>query len=176
MKNLFVLLFVFVFFNANTQTMPVSYKQELQISLKKDKLVWETASESNNLGFYVLCSKDGESFKEVGFVEGLNKPSYYEFEVKDFDCYFKLKQVDYDGKVEFSKMVFNSKKGKDVLVYPNPFNQNIFVPNSEVEIYDEKGQLLFKTSGKQQLNLSFLKNGIYFLKTENKTIPLLKVN
>ncbi len=176
MKNLLVLLFVFVFLNANAQDppLPVVYKQNLEIS--KGKLVWETASESNNLGFYVLCSKDGESFKEVGFVEGLNKPSYYEFEVKDFDCYFKLKQVDYDGKVEFSKMVLKRSSEKDISIYPNPFNQNIFVPNSELEIYDEKGQLLFKTSGKQQLNLSFLKNGIYFLKTENKTIPLLKVN
>ena len=75
-------------------------------------LNWSTASESNNKGFYVERSKDGQNFTSVGFVKGvgnsnkINNYSYTDATLKDINVtttYYRLKQVDVDGKFLIQK-------------------------------------------------------------------------
>ncbi|HNS12847.1 MAG TPA: hypothetical protein PKM97_09565 [Bacteroidia bacterium] len=75
-------------------------------------LEWETASEINNDYFIVEKSLDGTTFFKLGLVNGNGTSSqmiYYSYYDKLNDSkepvYYRLKQVDYDGKQTFSKTI-----------------------------------------------------------------------
>jgi len=93
-------------------------------------LNWSTASERNNKGFYIERSKDGQNFGSIGFVNGagnsnkITKYTYTDISLKDIDVtttYYRLKQVDADGKSSYSKVLsLNLKNTVSWKVYPNP--------------------------------------------------------
>jgi len=76
-------------------------------------LNWQTANEQNNAYFIVERSNGSNmSFKEAGRISSLgnsSKPQQYYFEdVNPFGGgnYYRLKQVDADGKITYSKVAF----------------------------------------------------------------------
>jgi hypothetical protein len=95
-------------------------------------LNWSTATEINNLGFDIE-RKTNNNWERIGFVEGAGStvdPVDYSFIDKDElngIVSYRLKQIDFDGTTEFSKVV---KVSVDNIVsefsleqnYPNPFN------------------------------------------------------
>ena len=102
------------------------------------RLQWSTATETNNHGFEIerKVKKDGtyNNWNVIGFKEGhgtATEPSKYTFIDNNLDYYatsirYRLKQVDYNGSFEYSKIVevkniapleFNLDQN-----YPNPFN------------------------------------------------------
>ncbi|MFT7614575.1 MAG: hypothetical protein ACI9J3_003557 [Parvicellaceae bacterium] len=103
-------------------------------SFLKDKSVvlkWETESETDNLGFDVLRSKDFTSWESLGFVEGQRttlEKTTYEFEDRIplyGDNYYRLKQLDFDGQFQYSEIMhqhvkFLDKEDIKVRVFPNP--------------------------------------------------------
>ncbi|MCQ2959278.1 MAG: T9SS type A sorting domain-containing protein [Bacteroidales bacterium] len=81
---------------------------------------WQTASEKDNAVFEILRSFDGINFEEIGTVLGLgnsNQVHNYEFADSDDDktgiVYYKLKQVDFDGKTTESKIIVVQTCGKN---------------------------------------------------------------
>ncbi len=96
-------------------------------------LKWQTASESNNFGFDVQRSNDGENFKKIGFIQGHNTTSnsqeycFQDKTIKTGEKYFYcLKQIDFNGNISYSPII---KISIDQLHqfslyqnYPNPFN------------------------------------------------------
>jgi len=118
-------------------------------------LNWQTATELNNYGFEVercvaqisnLCN----NWEKVGFVEGhgnSNSPKDYTFtDSQTFEVLenlegfngviqYRLKQLDFDGKFEYSdvvevKLAENVKAYKLEQNYPNPFNPNTVIKYS----------------------------------------------
>ncbi|MBK9097939.1 MAG: T9SS type A sorting domain-containing protein [bacterium] len=100
-------------------------------------LSWQTSSELNNLGFYIerrdLNQAEEESeWIEIGFVEGhgnSTERNLYQFEDRlfyDGTYHYRLKQVDYDGAVNYSNELevnlFTVKEFALSQNYPNPFN------------------------------------------------------
>ena len=100
-------------------------------------LSWETATELNNLGFFIerrsIYSAENETeWVEIGFKEGRGNSTernLYRFE--DYPNYdgtyhYRLRQVDYDGTFEYSNEVevniFSVKSFALSQNYPNPFN------------------------------------------------------
>lgn len=92
---------------------------------------WKTASEINNSHFIVEKSINGLSFLDVGRVNGSgNSNSEKEYSIKDKDLqpgttYYRLKQVDYDGKYEYFDIVALNNDGENtseckISVNPNP--------------------------------------------------------
>lgn len=74
------------------------------------RLVWETSQEINNQGFAVERSADVEVFQTLGQVAGrgtTREPQRYEFtDANPLPVnYYRLKQIDFDGKSERSKVV-----------------------------------------------------------------------
>ena len=67
------------------------------------------------------------------------------------------------------------------LAYPNPFSQQLFVPNSQsVRIFDVLGSLVFSgaSTPNQAINLSHLPQGIYYIESTqigSKTLKMQKV-
>jgi hypothetical protein len=90
---------------------------------------WSTASESNNNYFVVEASIDGIDFFETGRINGAvnsNSIQNYSFEHKDIngqDYYYRIRQVDMDGKFSFSKIIKIASANlvvNKILLYPNP--------------------------------------------------------
>jgi hypothetical protein len=157
----------------------------------KVQLDWTTATEINNSGFEVERSLDGSTFFPVGFVKGngtITEARSYSFidEIK-FNAtqpiYYRLKQVDYNGSVNYSDVVsvviempIEYALGQN---YPNPFNPSTKIKYSvpqnglvSIVVYDltgqEVGTLLneVKEPGNYELdfNAAGLSSGVYFYK------------
>jgi len=98
----------------------------------KAYLNWSTAAESNNKGFYIERSKNGKDFGSVGFVNGagnttgITNYSFVDASLKDMNAtttYYRLKQVDVDGKFEYSKVLSLNLETVDASkwkIFPNP--------------------------------------------------------
>jgi len=93
-------------------------------------LQWETSEETNNAGFDIEMGLDPRKFIKVGFVEGngdSKSARQYRYSVADLSAgtyYFRLKQLDHDGKYEYSQIrALEIKSASNILaVYPNPTN------------------------------------------------------
>lgn len=93
-------------------------------------LTWQTSEETNNAGFDIEMSLDARNFVKVGFVEGGGSSKVirkYEYAVNNLQggtYYFRLKQLDFDGKFEYSQIdAIELKSAQEILaVYPNPTN------------------------------------------------------
>ncbi|MDP3148090.1 MAG: LamG-like jellyroll fold domain-containing protein [Ignavibacteria bacterium] len=93
---------------------------------------WETATEKNNLGFEIQRSSDKQNFAKIGFVTGagttVEKHSYVFTDNTPAagKNYYRLKQIDVDGSVNYSQIVESGKiipREFDLSQnYPNPFN------------------------------------------------------
>ncbi len=154
------------------------------------QLTWTTASERNNRGFEVERSTDGLSFEYIGFVRGSinsNTKKSYDFTdvavfTKQQTAYYRLKQVDLDGRFEHSdviKVSTNVYGNTSSTIYPNPFADKVTLnitsakdENVEVTVWDLNGRLLFSknlitNSTNTALSLDEMVNfegGVYFVK------------
>ena len=165
-------------------------------------LDWSTNSEFNNVGFDIERSTDGEHFTKIGFREGSGQQGgalmEYRFSDRDVErnrrYYYRLVQHDQNGLTATSTVVSaritdnNATAGK---VYPNPFNDGIFVEltsersgTCEAHLYDALGHEVGNwqhsvIAGDQALELETgdLSQGIYFLHVyvDGKKVALEKL-
>jgi len=171
----------------------------------KVMLCWQTATEVNNYGFEIQRSVfsdqlSAENWEKIGFVEGhgnSNSPKDYFFtddSPLSGTVQYRLKQIDNDGKYDFSKEV-------EIMVtalpkafaleqnYPNPFNPSTIISyqlpvksNVELKIYDLLGNEVAalvneqKEAGSYQVQFdgSKLSSGVYFYKLHAKGVALTK--
>ncbi len=152
-----------------------------------NQLTWATVSEINNKGFYVQRqSKTGGSWDNLGFVNGNNKASTYTFSDNSpfVTSFYRLRQVDVDGKESFSKVVsINQKLKGKILISPNPATNKVIInlnhittstSTATVVLYDLAGKKVLTQNAKAgtfELDLSNLAKGIYNLtvQTDNTT-------
>lgn len=110
---------------------------------------WVTASELNNSHFVVERSKEGKIWDVVTTVEGSgnsqveNRYMIYDKYPFTGDSYYRLKQVDFDGTYEYSKLVHVNLEHvlPEIVAYPNPGN-GVFTIRSQRQI-DPAGIRLF---------------------------------
>jgi hypothetical protein len=168
-----------------------------QGTAKKDNnlLTWQTASENNNKGFDIERSTDGSRFEKIDFVAGNGTTSHtqrYTFEdnitkspLWGFrSLYYRLKQLDNDGRFEYSKTIVLSQKNQKLellSLFPNPsnaqINLQIYSPQNDeiqISIKDLNGRIIAFfdkniTEGENRFSqdISDLPNGIYFLQLKN---------
>ena len=126
----------------------------------KVSLGWKTASEQNNRGFDVERSIDGNSFNTIGFVSGQNTlgTNQYTFEdreiVKGNRYYYRLKQIDVDGRFEYSHVEVVAYKGDEIYTwYPNPVSDKLVIRTSSgakqtmISVVDISGKTMYKSQG-----------------------------
>lgn len=116
-------------------------------------LHWVTEHEMNNRYFDVERSGDGLDYTAIGRVPASpeNKYDYIDQQPLTGNNFYRLKQVDADGRFEYSSIVQVKKKETTALasVYPNPVKDVLQIhfnstKQHQVAIYDARGKLLLK--------------------------------
>lgn len=149
-------------------------------------LQWETATEINNDYFKIEKSTDGISWDFGAQISGAgNSDSQLKYAHIDYSyftgsCYYKLTQVDFDGKETIYKAIILNSEDKEyifkIAVNPNPIQKQVTVLCQLPEdgtysfaIISSSGQLKYeaKIVGVQgdnnfTYNTSLLANGIYY--------------
>ena len=135
-------------------------------------LTWQIASELNSDYFIVEHSINAKTFTLLEQVEA-QETNYFihNYSLSDKKPasginYYRLKQVDLDGKFNYSKIISIVFNTKDIPFYPNPATKTIYFykPIESISIYDMQGKEVFSSRHiKSDLNISTLQPGIYFI-------------
>jgi hypothetical protein len=148
-------------------------------------LNWATASEINNKGFQIEKRQTtDDNWDIIGFVKAQGKAASYDFTDNTplSISYYRLRQMDNDGKETLSKVISVVVKGNSKLkVYPNPVSDVLTIEASATGTYDILnllGQQVLhgKTppSGVGGLDVSALPQGTYFLKIGEAQVKFVK--
>lgn len=144
------------------------------------KLSWHSEYEINFKEYVVEYSNDGYAYKTAGTVKAISGNSNYHFlhQPEAGKAYYRLKQVDTDGRYEYSPIVtinFNCNAAT-LFVAPNPVKgklnirlNNIPGKTALLQLHNSTGQLMLqkqlstdtKTS---EINTSSFSPGIYSLR------------
>ncbi|MFZ1528933.1 MAG: T9SS type A sorting domain-containing protein [Ferruginibacter sp.] len=141
-------------------------------------LSWKTTNEINTSHFEIERSSNGTGFTKIGSKNSANIPGEHAYLYDDTQPhkgvnFYRLKQVDIDGKYRYSKIIrvlFNAY-GNGLEIYPNPAKDMVQFAfagkqkNVLITVYDAQGrQVLFENKLNIQplsLNVSALAKGTY---------------
>ncbi len=179
-----------------TNAIPLPVKFMSFDAVVKEKAVvlnWVTTNEINHSHFDVERSFEGTNFKKIGSVSVPVKitgdKNSYKHTDNDIELqsrqytYYRLKQIDIDGKSGYSKVIMlrlNPKPGENmkVIVSPNPFSEKLTVSYeaaesgiASVNLMNASGQILLSkqtivVKGYNNLHtegLHTLSPGMYFV-------------
>ncbi|HJT73801.1 MAG TPA: T9SS type A sorting domain-containing protein [Chitinophaga sp.] len=160
----------------------------------KNLLHWSTATEINNKGFELQRSMDGSNYTALAFIQSLapegNSVQQIHYNYNDYSYagkkqYYRLRQVDIDGKSKLSNVVMirdEEIKKLEVQLYPNPANTSLNVQVDSPEkvdltcyVKDINGlvikQDIYKVmEGSNVISISTgrLSSGVYYLQLTNR--------
>lgn len=147
-------------------------------------LSWSTVSEINNNNFFIERSSTGKDWEEVGVVQGAGNSSsilHYEFTDTHFLSpekgmpdlmYFRLKQVDFNGKYEYYGPVsenISSCPKNNISILSTSFPRIFVIAGSgkaDISVYNLVGQNISSSKNAElpmALDLSSLSEGIYIV-------------
>jgi hypothetical protein len=187
LKDIIIQGFAFktnVYWNTSNITLPL---QLLNFSGKvnNDNIVlnWTTKNELNTDYFIIERSNNGLYYSYEGTTSSMNTPSpihNYQYQVKNTvngTNYFRLKMVDKNGRFTYSNILaFRPNAITETTVYPTVTNSTINInthKDQKIELYNTKGQYVQNLMIGQN-DISHLPTGIYFVKTNEKTIRIIK--
>lgn len=142
------------------------------------ELIWETSSEINNSHFEIQHSTDGRIFETIGQVQGIGTSNYgrqYQFNHNSpvrGNNYYRLHQVDFDGKSSTSEIVsVNLNTELEVHYFPHPLEDELTIlwteelENSTLELLSVNGQRIYAIPFLETIRIptADLPKGIYFL-------------
>lgn len=153
----------------------VAFNAEMQD--RAVEVFWETASQINNDYFLIERSQNGVDWDLLDKVDGAgNSTELLSYRTYDYNPYkgigyYRLKQVDYDGKSSYSEIrsVYNTE---ELMILPNP-STGIFgiggMPNHQVNtvtVLDITGKVLEQHTTEEesyQLDLTQRTAGVYLV-------------
>jgi len=167
--------------------LPVKFSAFSAIRIKDMvTLNWETATEINNAGFAIERNDNG-NWQQVGFVASLapmgnssDKLSYEYSEVNYNKAMtqYRLKQVDIDGKAEYSdiKIVRGTSQDARTVLFPNPSSNGtvnlVFTDAAirDIVISDMAGRSIRQWNGlnSNSLQVSGLNTGMFSVRIMNR--------
>jgi len=149
---------------------------------KTNRLNWTTLTEINNKGFAVERSSDGRTFTTTGFVPtkagGGSSTQRINYQFTDAQPYaqtfYRLKQVDIDGRFSYSNIILIKSKAAMLSVYPNPASKTIRIEKSKkiigIRIMEITGKMvkLLLPSANSNYDISSLAPGVYFFEVSSE--------
>jgi hypothetical protein len=154
--------------------LPVSLLDFRVYPLQEYNLVsWRTVFEQNNRGFELQRSGNGIEFTTIDFIPSMVVSgnsleafsySFLEKRVSGKSWFYRLKQIDFDGRSNYSEVIYcrrNSTGKLEVqLVYPNPASSKSWIQVQVdlpgiylIKVFTVSGQLLIE-------NTNYLKTGV----------------
>ena len=145
-----------------------------------NSLTWTTTQEVNNAGFEIEKSGDGVHFEKMAFIDGaVNSEQLKTYTFIDPNplvvTYYRLRQIDQDGKSEFSRIISVKGYQTPLQIFPNPASGHVVVKDSQkdknVVIRDLKGRIVLedRLSSDQTVNTTHLSTGTYLLTVGDQT-------
>ena len=159
---------------------------------------WSTASEKDNSAFVLEKSLDGQTWSAIGTVKGAKTSNVVNnYGIVDYKAvagfqYYRLKQIDLDGTVNYSKAIavnFSKASTLNVNLFPNPAKDalNITTENNatgevNIQILNSMGETVYKQVLEaglvQSIDITSFIPGVYYVTViaegESKIIRLLK--
>ncbi len=147
------------------------------------ELFWQTASEDNNDSFQIEKASNAINFEAIGSVKGAKNSTeklnytFIDEQAAEGTNYYRLKQIDFDGKFEYSRIIaVNFSKDGVFELMPNPTQDYVELKgigkNATIKIRDAKGstiQTLENQTDELKINLNNYQSGVYFIQiTEPK--------
>lgn len=174
-------------FTEDTTSVPLPVKLLSFTAQKNDEhnvtLKWATASETNSSYFVVERSTDMKQFESIARVRSIGNSNvqhtYFANDRRTNEpvIYYRLKQVDTDGKQELSSVIsVKFEEEENVSMYPNPANGTIYFSHtssyqSKCTVYDMNGkevkEFMLEQNGITSVDCSDLQPGMYFVKISN---------
>ena len=155
-------------------------------------LDWQTASEQNNSHFEIEQSFDGVEFRKVGEIQGNGtslKTNYYVF--TDIlinepafigEVYYRLKQLDYDGKFAYSPIEILHKNSANLnsesfQLFPNPANDGIIQASKidDYKVYNMQAILVKEFSQTAIMQVADLPSGIYLVQNSSGVVQRISI-
>lgn len=162
-----------------SSTLPVTFESfSGRVQVNNALLDWVTSSENNSSHFEIERSTDGVRFQTIGSkAAAVNSNSRRDYSFTDPDLpvgtyFYRLKQVDTDGRFKYSAVIRLRVSGKTELVLmPNPAKGLLQVSglarNSSYQIFDAAGkQMRSGTWNGQSISLEGFAPGMYFLQVQ----------
>jgi hypothetical protein len=170
------------------------------VSGNKVILNWQTATELNNHGFEIQRRLESSDWVTIGFRTGqgtTTEQTTYSYldnilEINTIRLFYRLKQIDFNGDVEYSNELLILNQPKDYELYqnfPNPFNPSTSISYSiptygivKISVYNALGELIKvlvnETKEPGYYNTKWdaenINSGVYFLKFETNNFNSTK--
>jgi hypothetical protein len=140
-------------------------------------LNWQTTAEFNNHHFEIERSNNGTDFLFIaslpgqGTIDQLTNYNYTDVNAPDGINFYRLKQIDIDGRYKYSNVAAAKiEYALQLSVFPNPAHAILTVSSklqTNADIVNQYGQIIIKQillkKGRNDLGVTQLANGIYFL-------------
>jgi hypothetical protein len=170
-------------------SLPVTWLKSPTITIKT-KLVdisWQVSSQTSNSHFIIEHSTNAKSFEEIGRIAGdgtLHQEKQYTYihETPYIGInYYRIKQVDYDGKYSYSEITsVTYDTDEQALIYPNPATSEVTIIIKDIsvlQVVDMYGRLILTqnlTLGQNKIDISSLSKGIYIFTVGTHRYRVLK--
>ncbi len=149
------------------------------------KLLWNVGHEVNVQGYYVETSNNGVGFQNIGYVAATGKTVYslnYNDKISG-TVYFRVKNVDFDGKIKYSAIIklYNKETVLNNLqVYPQPAFEQVTIQHNKVTekamftLYSADGKIILQkmampSTQQTQINIGNLNSGLYMVRYDDGT-------
>lgn len=149
-------------------------------------LAWRTSSETNNAGFYIEKSTNAVSWLDIGFVDGkgtvsgLKSYGFLDNHPAQGVSYYRLRQVDYDGSIEYSRIQsvrFQSPDSELIIWVDQSKQAHVKTDDaiSQVVVFDTTGRAV-AVSAEKVFSLSHVNTGLVLVRVNtDKGIVTKKV-
>lgn len=176
-------------------TLPVLFtKYNVLCNDKGALLTWTTASEQNSKHFEIQKSADGSSWETIDLVaaagNSTDERNYQYLDLEGGAAFYRIRQVDFDGRFMYTSVKQASCKGSLVTValFPVPVKDNLTIvirteraAKTDLVVTDVSGRVvrrvntqLIKGSNNIVMDLSNLPAGQYLLSGSNPEIIINK--
>lgn len=145
-------------------------------------LHWATSQEIDHAGFTVERKDNAGNFVALpGVPQRTVLPEVVQYSFRDEavpagDIFYRLKQQDVSGAINYSNIIQVRIDHENLLPYPNPATHRINLPASAgATLFDATGKLVIQQANLNSwMDLSLLPAGTYWLKLDGKVFPIIK--
>jgi hypothetical protein len=152
-----------------------------KIKEKQVLLTWQTLVGNKLAYFDIECRRaDSPFFETIGTLKATNMPHTYTYTDKTPGAinYYRLRQIDQDGKEILSKVVtLSTELDNKLKIYPNLVKDQLTIEmatDKDFQIINIFGQEVMRGQGATRLDMAFLPVGTYILRTGTEHAKFVK--